>query len=64
MVDEQFSILSRIVNHDRIFYSVPFLGKIDAGSSWEACFLILLVAYESVFVWSLWIAIKGRIVDT
>lgn len=58
VVDEQFSLLSHIVNLNTTYYFVPFLGRLDVWSSWEACFMILIVVYEAIFIWSLWQVVK------
>lgn len=58
VVDEQFSLLAHIVNLNQTYYFVPIIGRIDVWSSWEACFVILLVVFEAVFIWSLWEAVK------
>ncbi len=58
VVDEQFSLLAHIINLNKVYYFVPFLGRIDVWSSWEACFVILLAVFETVCIWSLWQAVK------
>ncbi len=54
IVDEQFSLLSHLVDLNTTYYYVPLIGRIDVWSSWEVCFVILLVSFESVFIWSVW----------
>jgi hypothetical protein len=56
VVDEQFSLLAHFVNLDKTYYFVLLIERVDVWTSWEACFVILLVVYESVFIWSLWIS--------
>jgi hypothetical protein len=58
IVDEQFSLLSHFVNLNMTYYWIPLIGRIDVWSSWEVCFVVLLVVYEAVFIWSFWGAMK------
>lgn len=54
IVDEQFSLLAHLINLNTTYYYVPIIGRIDVWSSWEVCFVILLVVYEALFLWSFW----------
>ncbi len=60
VVDEQFSLLAHVVNLNKTYYFVPFLGRIDVWSSWEASFVTLLVLFEAVCIWSLWQSVKSN----
>ena len=60
VVDEQFSLLTDYVNLNTTYYWVPLIGRLDVWTSWESCFVILLLVYETLFVWSFWNAIKSK----
>jgi hypothetical protein len=60
IVDELFSSLTDYLNLNTTYYWVPLIGRLDIWSSWETCFVILFLVYESLFIWSFWNALKNR----
>ena len=58
IVDELFSSLTDVINLNTQYYWVPFVGRLDIWSSWETCFVILFLVYESVFMYLFWVAVK------
>ena len=63
IVDELFSRLAEIVNLNTTYYWVPLIGRLDIWTSWETCFVILLIIYETLFIWSFWNALKNRVIQ-
>ena len=59
IVDELFSNLADVVDLNKTYYWVPVVGRLDIWTSWETCFVILLSAYEALFIWSFWNEVKN-----